>query len=236
MKNSTKFNKKIILFIFLIILALILIHFIRNTIIIFSLSKKIIKYENINNYHEVWSTYNNETITIFDVYYKDGKSKQIITTYDYNRFIKYDETPSKVIIYRDGNGKETTYLYSEKIAYSKNYTDKDAIISPKSMSHITMFAETPWRFVSNCLKSFITSSKCNGIDAYKLSFITGNTEAYFSKETGLTLRNFSGFSYGPNDDEQNYVDCISDIMYEFNSLTDEDLLMPSTEGFAIQEN
>ena len=233
MKKSIKFNKKIVLFILFIMLFFI--HFIRNAIIISSLNKKITKYENITNYHEIWSTYSNESITIFDVYYKDGKYKQILTHYDYNSFIKNDEPPSKVLTYRDENGKETTFFYNEKII-SSNYKNETSKISPQNMSHITMAKETPLNFILSCFNSFITSDACNGIDAYKIYNIIEKSSAHFSKETGLTIRSSSGFSYGSYNEEQKYVDCISDIIYEFYTVTDEDFLIPSTDGFIIQEN
>lgn len=128
-----------------------------------------------------------------------------------------------------------TYFYNEKVLSSTNSNENTNFISPKNMTHIKMAKESTMNFVLTCFNSFITSSECNNNKAYKSSFIIGSPNTtYFSKETGLTLRNVSGYSYG-NDNERKYTDSFSDIIYEFNSVTDEDISMPSTEGFTIQE-
>ncbi len=235
MKKKIKFKLKIILILIVVIILIILLHFIRNTIIISSLINKSSKYKNVDNYHIIWSTYSNEQTTIFDVYYKDKIYKQTLTNYDYNRFINDNEAPSKVVIYRDGNGKEMTYFYSEKVLYSTNSNENANSISPKNMTHIEMAKESALNFILTCFNSVITSSECNNIKSYKSSFIIGypNT-TYFSKETGLTLRSVSGYSY-INDNSRKYTDTFSDIIYEFNTVTDEDISIPNTEGFTIQE-
>lgn len=233
MKNK-KFLK-ILLIIFITIIVILLAHFIRNATIIQSLNKKTKQYINSNNYHEIWSTYNKEQITVFDVYYKDGKYKQIFTNYDYDLFMSNNENPYKTITYRDGNGKETTYYYNNKISYSNDYTIESSKISPENMSHITMIAETPLNFIQTCFNSIIIPSCCNGIDTYRMSFISNNNIIYFSKETGLTVREGNGFTSGINDENQTYTDCISDITYEFNKVTDKDMTIPNVEEFTVKE-
>lgn len=235
MKKINNYKFKILFIIIIVCFAIVLLHFIRNAIIISSLIKKSSKYENIDNYHLVWSTYSNEEITIFDVYYKDQKYKQILTSYNYNRFINDNMSPTKTLLYRDETGKEMMYFYNENILNISN-NSSESFISPQNMSHITMAKESAIQFVLTCINSFITSVKCNNIETYKISFIIGSPNTtFFSKETGLTLRAISGYSYG-NENDRKYTDCISDVIYEFNNVTDEDLIIPATEGFTIKEN
>ena len=235
MKKINNSKLKILFIIIIVAISIVFLHFVRNAIIINSLINKASKYENINNYHLVWSTYSNEEITIFDVYYKDEKYKQILTSYNYNRFINDEILPTKTLLYRDETGKEMLYLYNENILNINN-TSSENFISPQNMSHIAMIKSSTMQFILTCLNSFITSAECNNVKAYKMSSIIGYSDiTYINKETGLTLRSISGYSY-ENDIERKHLDCVSDIIYEFDAVTDENISAPNTEGFTIKEN
>ena len=71
MKNK---KVKVLILVMLILLAIILIHFTRNAIIIKSLANKVkeLKSSELNNYNIKWTSYSSENKTVFDINYKYG--------------------------------------------------------------------------------------------------------------------------------------------------------------------
>lgn len=222
-KYAKKYNirMRILILIISIIIAIFLIMFLRNAIIIKSLSKKTLAYENCNNFHLMWSTYSKENTTIFDTYYKDGKYLKTLSTFNYGQ----EDLNSKVIFYSDGSGKVAAYNNIEKTIYYQD-SENVGLLFPKSFSHITMFEENIWEFLKVCLTTQITSEKCNNRDCYKFN----RFNLYVDKETGLSIRGEEGIKV-----QENYSDVISDVIYEFDTVTDEDIKMPSTEGYIVIE-
>lgn len=237
-KYAKKYNRKINILILIIVVILLVVFsatFLRNAIIIKSLSKKSSNYDNCNNFHITWSTYNNQLISVFDIYYKDGKYLEKMYMFSYN----YEETKeivSKARFYYDGISDKRIVYYDNEKVLSYEELDKDSpfkkpTIMPINMSHLTLFEETPLEFIKACLTNQITLEKCNNIESYRFNRLNDDINAlYVDKETGLSLRNQSGGIY-----QDNYSDTFSDVIYEFNTVTDEDVSMPSTEGYTIQE-
>lgn len=236
-KYAKKYNIKIkllLLIIFFILLIVFLLTFVRNAIIISSLSQKAKTYENCNNYHMTWSTHTKNDITVFEVFYKDGKYIKLLYTFDYETNASSNADLShKTIFYYDGNNQLITYNDNEKVVIY-DQIDKDDFqneppFPPKSMTHITMYTESPINFIVQCFTHQITSEKCNGIECYRLKKYFDETNIlYVNKNTGISVRGESGVR-----DNFGYRDTFSDVTYELNNVTDNDVTMPSIEGYTV---
>lgn len=215
-ENPKKHGKKLktFLIVLLVIFAILLVNFIRNVIIVKSLSNKTKAYENCENFHLKWSTYSVEELTIFDVYYKDGKFlQQVITN-------TIDED-TKIRFYVDKSGKTIVYNDTEKTVATRE-NDEISPLTPSNFSHIAMNEENFLEFIKFCFTTGITSQKCNDRDCYKI----GRFNLYVDKETGLSVRGKSGTKVNGKN-----LDVLTDIMYEFNTVKDEDVIVPKEEGY-----
>ena len=225
-------NKKVKLLIvaILILLSIILIHFTRNAIIIKSLTNKVeeLKSSELNNYHIKWVSYSFDNTTVFDIYYKDGMYKRDTFMFEYNHsthpYTKVSEYKLK-----DGSKVDIFELDQKVQTYDKNdeQTQDDSLISISNFSHIEMYLGTQSSFIKNCLLNIITKDKNNGEDVYKVTPIFDDDKIeYFSCDTGLTVRADSWYSTNTN-----FYNTRSDILIEFNCVTDEDIMVPNLEGY-----
>lgn len=232
-KYAKKYNRKIKFLIFIIVFILFIIFastFFRNAIIIKNLSKKASSYINCNNYHMTWSSYSKEDLVIFDIYYKDGKYLSYFHSYNFS----IDDSRSdfgKITEYYNGNGQRVTYAdYDKSVSYENvNGEDADAImyLKPYSMAHSTMYDEDFITFIKSCFVTQISSEKYNNRKCYRFKNFNDDTNIlYIDKETGLSIKSESGVLIG-----NRYVDTFSDIEIEFDIVTDEDVKMPSTDGY-----
>lgn len=235
---AKKYNRKIkflVLVIIVIILAIFSVTFLRNAVIMKSLSNKAKKYINCNNYHITWSMYNSESSLIYNIYYKDGKYVQKYLSYDFESFNE-ENGVRQVITYYDGNGKMAQYFCNEKVIDYQDIEQNSSMInptlSPANMAQSMYFDESITNFIRIFSMNPITMEKCNGIDCYRYSFITSGPEniSYVDKNTGLTVRTKST----TNRYEDGYIDNFSDVKFEFDTVTDEQVVMPSTEGYTVQ--
>lgn len=238
-KYAKKYNRKIkilLFIIFFILLTIFSLTFVRNAIIINSLSKKAKQYENCDNYHMTWSTYSKDETTIFEVFYKNGKYLEKIYNFNYeeNSLYNYDLS-NKVMFYYGGDNKLVTYNENQKIIIydeiDEDNFQKNSPLPPASMTHITMYTENPIQFILSCFTNQISLEKCNGIRCYRLKRYFDDTGAlYVDKNTGISVRGESGVI-----SNNNYRDTFSDVSYELNTVNDEDVKMPSTEGYILEK-
>ena len=227
MKKNKKI--KVIIAVMLILLAIILIHFTRNAIIIKSLANKVeeLKSSELNNYHIKWVSYSFDTTTVFDIYYKDGMYRKDTYKLDYTHptlpYTKVSEYKLK-----DGSKVGIFELDQKVQTYDKNdeQTQDDSLISIANFSHIEMYLVTPSSFINNCLLNIITKDKNNGEDVYKVTSIFDDKIEYFSCDTGLTVRSDSWYSTNTN-----FYNTRTDILIEFDCVTDEDMIVPDLEGY-----
>jgi len=245
---AKKYNRKLKTFkgAFILILSILLIIFIasisRNIIIIKSLSKKTNEYFNCENFHTTWSNYNNKEINITDTFYKDGKYLE--KHYFFNLKEEYyteDNVKSNLIymVYYDGIEKQTFYFIEDKrIAYQNTKNDNSIKYpsgTPKYTWNVSAYDENLFTLFQTAFLYKITPDKCNNIDAYKFTYRFSNNDClmcdYFDKNTGLMIRYDGTIIKGGI-----YLDDFSDIIYEFGTVTDEDIAMPSIEGYTIQNN
>lgn len=228
-KYAKKYNRKLKILILIIIAILVFlfsITFLRNLIIVKNLSQKAVASEKNNNFHIMWSTYSYEQTTIFDIYYKDGKYLEKLYLSDYKNL--EEDSGIKLIKYCDGENQVVNYFIEDKILQNEgiNEDNKYPALVPKNVTHITMYEEN---LIILSFKSLITTQKCNNRNCYRFKF-SDDLSVYIDKETGLTVRSENAIS-----SSEGYYDTISDVICEFDVVKDEDLVMPSTDGYAIQQ-
>ena len=227
MKNK---KVKVLILVMLILLAIILIHFTRNAIIIKSLANKVkeLKSSELNNYNIKWTSYSSENTTVFDIYYKDGLYKKDFFALNYT----HPTHPyTKVSEYKLKDGSKVCVFEIEKKVqkYDKNdeQAKNDSFISINSFSHVEMYTDSVGTFIKNCLLHVITKDQNNGEDVYKLkSIFEDSPVVYFSCDTGLTVRSDSWHSTNTN-----FYDTRSDILIEFDCVSDEDIMVPNLDGY-----
>lgn len=238
-KYAKKYNRKLKLLFFIIISLLIIMFsatFLRNAIIIKDLSNKAGNYTNEDNFHIIWSTYSKEEITILDIYYKEGKYLEKMYSFNYDFFNTKEDIISEATFYYDGKSdKRLTFFEKEKILSYENVIGneflKNPTIKPENMTQITLFEENFIDFIKACFTNQISKEKANNINCYRFNNISNDFNAlYIDTTTGLTIRSQSGIEY-----QENYSDTFSDIIYEFDTVTDEDFNIPNINEYIIQQ-
>lgn len=212
-KKKIKLWKKILIII-IILVILLLIHIVRNLIIINSISSKLSKLENSDNYKLTSYSYNGNNFTIMHYYFKNGKSleKNILISSDGNQKLE-------VVKIFDGENRETYTISDDK---SVNFVDSE------EYSEIMRFFNeldtgSFWNNIIMATITRISSQECNGKKCYMATTLFPNEHyrLYYDKETGLMVRDETS-SFNTEDDIK--VNCIKDSFYEFNVVTDNDLI------------
>ena len=196
---------KIIGIIILVIFILLLIHTVRNYIIISKLVEKISAYTDSQNYNAKFiNTDKSGTITVMNYYKKDNKQANFIER-------TYNGNITKLLFYNNG---ETVNLYAEDAENKTVEKNSEGFMAIMISSEIEFDKETNF-FIKFLLTStaLITSEKCEGQDCYKLRNILNlyNGETYYiNKNSGLTVKNIN------NDftvvKEYNF-DCVEDSIF-----------------------
>ena len=225
---------KIVLIIVGIILLVFLVRTTRNMIILKKIDNAVSKYQNANNVHITSYTYYGDGLNIKESYQKDDK---------YIVKVNVDSKNHKRMVINYCDGKNIN-------SYIESDGDKVAILS--SNGKISVQPETFENYSENSrlldlllmsCRISIKSEVCNGKECYKLSLsnmVASDNEdlskiessIYFDKETGLIVREMDGTS-GEGKDEFNTV---KDMKYEFDKVTDADIVEPDISGYTIQEN
>ena len=212
-KKKIKLWKKILIII-IILVILLLIHIVRNLIIINSISSKLSKLENSDNYKLTSYSYNGNNFTIMHYYFKNGKSleKNILISSDGNQKLE-------VVKIFDGENRETYTISDDK---GVNFID-----SEKYSEIMRFFNELDtgsfWNNIIMATITRISSQECNGKKCYMATTLFPNDHyrLYYDKETGLMVRDETS-SFSTEDDIK--VNCIKDSFYEFDVVTDNDLI------------
>ena len=229
-KYIKKYNNKmkILKIILLIIIALFLIRTGRNFIIISSLSNKADNYVSSTNYHKKTTNFYNDTLTIIDSYYKDGKTVTFLTRIT-------PDISNKVTIYKNG---EKANMYFET-----NNEKKTAQLDQENYSltiNIVNYLDTNHNLLATLLGSITSNIKtvnCNGKDCYLITnllssnlLISKNDGTYIDKETGLMVRStMSGSS-------TDVTDTVVDYIHEFNTVSDDIFIEPDISEYEITTN
>ena len=179
-KKKMKLWKKILIVI-LVIIALFLFHVIRNLIIINSISSKLSKLEDSNNYKLTSYSYNGNNFVVTNYYFKDGKSleKDILISSNRNGNIE-------IIKVFDGKTLETyTISEDEKV----NLISDEKYVEPLRFYN-ELDTGSFWNNVIMATITRISTEECNGRKCYmaKIFLVDDYFRLYYDKETGLMVR------------------------------------------------
>lgn len=218
-----KYNRKLksLKIILLIILAIFLIRTGRNMIIMAELVNKANEHISSKNYRKISTSYQGDTLSIIDYYFKDGKYVMIM-----NRLTK-NET-NKIIAYNNGKTINTYYETGDKkIAKLNaggligvniiNYFESDNILS----------------FIIRSITTKIKNVECNEKECYLVNDNLLGEVTYIDKETGLIVRNNTGVY--TNQETKSTTNGLQDIRYEFGTVTDEIFIEPNINEYELKQ-
>ena len=221
-KNTAKKVLKIFLIILLITLVLLLIHTIRNFVIIKGLQNNFSKYENSTNYQikAVMKDSNTPTINTMNYYTKDGKELGIVEN-------KNNGEIHKVSMYNNGERIDIFYDNPNEKACLLN-TDT-LVVKVNLYDHLA--TNNTWQTILGSVTARIKSTNYNGKDCYIVnnfmspSTLTGSTknEVYIEKDTGLFIKSIQD-------------SIATEREYTFNNVEDSIFTEPDIGKYKIKEN
>ena len=219
------------------------IKFIRISSIMSRASKS---YESQNFYCETQTNTGSDTAAVLELYYKDGKYKEVDTSYSdegaNTTFISYGEIGSDEIVEID---------VQNKIAYIKKGDIAQLINNEMAIK----YGSSPIRFedsnffniLNNLRKTFCASLRTDHRQSNKEYYVLSNNfdgkqlswETWIDKETGLAIKDVrenAVKSYYPGTEiVKGEYDSISYYKYEFDIVTDEDVKVPDLSSYQIED-
>lgn len=197
---------KIIGMIIAILILFVLIHTIRNYVIITDLQNKNLKYSNSSNYFiKSVATEENGTMITMEYYKKDDK-QAVFLERNLNGEI------SKISMYHNGERTDTFWDNKENKTVQ---LDSGTIIEVNIYNHLE--TENHWQTFLGSLFAKVKSTNYNGKECYKIKgFLSSSsltfegTETYIEKDTGLFVKNIEGTTIT----EKEYkFDCVEDTIF-----------------------
>lgn len=224
-------NKKKILKTFLIVLILIflflVIHIVRNMIIINNINKKLLSYNDYPNYHVKCYNYQGNYFILLEAYVKENNSISSVTRYGNNEITKLTKYVTK--------DEQRLYIDSPSDKLVSLEDTSGMLIIDAFRSYGNMYENL---FIDS-LFSTIISEKVNGKECYKVvhmffpNFLYDESAKefkYYDKETGLVIRKSNGRVTG---DDNTCYDIIVDYEYELDTVKDADLIPPNMEDYEL---
>lgn len=210
---------KIIGILLLIIIAIFLIHTIRNYTIITKMQNKIAQYSNSTNYHIKSTSTSKEGTTVIMEYYKKDNKQRVTMERNLNGEML------KVSMYDNG---ERTDVFTEN-SEGKNCD----INSSTSIMQINLYNflenDNKWQTFFSSAISSIKTTKYNDKECYSIkgylstTSLTGkNGEVIIDKETGLFLKSTE-------------TDDTIEREYEFNNVDDSVFAEPDISQYKIKQ-
>ena len=223
-KYMKKFNSrfrilKIILAIVLVIIAILVIHTLRNLIIINNLKNAIKPYSESTNYTVHSANISNATNSKIDItVYKKGEK--------FVRIMERTSGGATATISEYYNGKTTT-VYVESQG-DKVVRTEENIMEPNITSSLDMRSTLQTLLLSFVSK--IRSAEYNGKDCYVFSNAIpnmllsglGDDVIYYEKDTGLFVNSI-------------YGDMLNEQEYEFNNVDDSVFIEPDASEYLTEE-
>lgn len=229
-KYNIKFNTlKIIL---AIIITIFIILFFRKAIIIKKLNENAKKYENISNYYSIYYEYDLKDIKIFESYNKDGNYLRTCKTIDR----KSGDTLNTLTECKKDN---VINLFIDTPEEKKVILDNTSnAIMPIEVKKYYLDFDNMWYFIKTCIFSNVKKVECNGVECYRFVNLYNTQVAdlkydnyvYINATTGLPIRATDGVVTS----NAGTYNCITEFYYEFNSVTDKDLVGPNVEEYVVQ--
>lgn len=215
------------------VLLIVMIHTIRNMIILTNLSNKVDHLKNTctNYYKKSTSSMGSNT----EGYYKDGKALVTIVT----------NTPNgsrKLIKYINGD-IENTYIEGDtEEGYKKiAILNSNGLPTFQGLSNYIEYDNFGTFLIMSVIAN-IKSSNQNGKECYKIDYLSnadllygaeGTFQMFIEKDTGLIVRTQNGSIM----DESGYQrPIITDYEHTFNIVKDEDIVEPDINEYEITNN
>ena len=201
-----------------ILVMIVLVHTIRNYMIITDLQNKISQYVNSTNYYiKSIATVKDGTITM--EYYRKDNNQVVFLERNLN------DTINKIAIYNDGEKTDTfTQTPDTKIAQLNSGT----MMSINIYNHLE--TENNWQTFLGSMLTSVKSTNYNGKDCYIIKGFMSLTslsfegaETYIEKDTGLFIKDVEG-------------ETITEKEYEFDNVDDSIFVEPDISQYKIQED
>ena len=201
-----------------ILVMIVLVHTIRNYMIITDLQNKISQYVNSANYYiKSIATVKDGTITM--EYYRKDNNQVVFLERNLN------DTINKIAIYNDGEKTDTfTQTPDTKIAQLNSGT----MMSINIYNHLE--TENNWQTFLGSMLTSVKSTNYNGKDCYIIKGFMSLTslsfegaETYIEKDTGLFIKDVEG-------------ETITEKEYEFDNVDDSIFVEPDISQYKIQED
>ena len=201
-----------------ILVMIVLVHTIRNYMIITDLQNKISQYVNsVNYYIKSIATVKEGTITM--EYYRKDNNQVVFLERNLN------DTINKIAIYNDGEKTDTfTQTPDTKIAQLNSGT----MMSINIYNHLE--TENNWQTFLGSMLASVKSTNYNGKDCYIIkgfmsltSLTFEGAETYIEKDTGLFIKDVEG-------------ETITEKEYEFDNVDDSIFVEPDISQYKIQED
>lgn len=218
-KKIIKNVLKILFIVMAILLVILIIHTIRNYVIITNLQNKFAEYNNITNYHtKTIAREDNDTILKTDYYKKDDKQVIFMERNENNEI-------TKISIYDNGERIDTfTESKDTKIAQ----LNSGKIMSMGLYNYLEN--DSKWQTFLGCISAKIKSVEYNGKKCYivkdfmSLTSLTfKGAEVYIDKENGLFVKTIE-------------ADIENEREYEFNMVDDSIFVEPDIGQYKLKEN
>lgn len=210
---------KIIGIIIAVLIILVLIHTIRNYIIVTDLQSKISNYQDSKNYHikSVANSNDGTTNTKIDYYRKDNKQAIFIERNTNGEIVKLS-------IYDNGERVDT---------FTETQESKTAKLNSGEMMPINIYnyleTDNKWQTFLGCINARIKTTNLNGKEYYiakeflsSTSLTSEGEEIYIDKETGLFFKSIES-------------DIISERYYEFDKVEDSIFTEPDISEYTLNE-
>ena len=209
---------KIIGIILLVVIAIFLIHTIRNYVIISDLQEKISKYVNSTNYRtKSVTTENDGSVVTMEYYKKDNKEVVFLERMANNEV-------TKISMYSNG---ERTDVFTETKDSKVAQLNSGTIMSLGIYNHLEN--DSKWQTILGCISAKIKSVDYNGKECYIVKeFMSSNSltsevvETYIDKETGLFVKSID-------------AGIVNEREYEFNTVDDSIFTEPDISQYTLKE-
>ena len=227
-----------IFLVFVVVFSCYLIKFIKITSIMGKAPRTL---ETQNFYSESRELAGDGSVSVNKLYYKDGKYKKVWEVYSDEgcevKSIEYGEVGSDIIISFNEEEKSVQLI---KGAYAKLMNEE------KSIKWTRFTEEERKSTLDNLGKTFLMSLKKSNYEIGKEYYILEyknesrpGHEYWIDKDTGLILKEIernANIEYFKNTDIVKAVhDRNTSYKYEFNSVTDDDVKVPSYDGYVVEE-
>lgn len=222
-QKETKKNSglRILGIILAIILTVLMIFILRNYYILNTYAIAMAEYGKSSNYYVKRTQYTGNNMTLSNTYYKDGKGKlELVPSETRKMIVYYDENTKESILRIDSDGDKVAVV-------SQN---QDSVVP--GIKFVSAFGGgmNAWNNFLLFFITQITTEECNGKECYRIKL--EGMQVWIDKETYLTVRDMNGSS---KNREGQITNIVTDYIFEFGNVTDEEVAKPDLTGYRIQE-